>query len=248
MSNINENRSRGYIALFRSLQKHWLYPDGRAFTEYEAWIDLLMQANHKTRTVRVKNQLIKCKRGESVRSISQWAERWNWSRSKVYRFLNLLQDDGMIETVSETVTSRITICNYESYQDPKNNTETQVKQGRNDGETQVKRPRNASETVSNTNKNVNNANNGKNEKNERESTHAPTREEVLKFFLSNKGFKEWADEFFEHYTTAQWQSSNGNRFDWRVRARQWIRENRLSANLDEPYAFREKLREIDEMS
>ena|SRR5690625_1383271 len=152
-SNFNDNRQSGYISLYRSIQNHWLYPSGRSFTDYEAWTDLLMQANHKPRAVRVKNKVIHCERGQSVRSITQWAERWKWTRSKVYRFLEILKADGMIETHSETVTTRITICNYESYQTP-------VKKDETDSETNLKRGRNAPETRADTNNNGNNVNKG----------------------------------------------------------------------------------------
>jgi len=155
MNNFEENKREGWIGLYRSLKNHWIYPDDRPYTEMEAWIDLLLSVNHKERPVRVKNKVLKCKRGQSVRSLTKWAERWKWSKSKVYRFFELLQSDDMIETESETVTTRVTVCNFGTYQFPTNGDETQSKRNRNDEEMTPKRPGTESES----NKNDKNAEN-----------------------------------------------------------------------------------------
>ena len=50
----------------------------------------------------------------------------------------MLEKDSMIVLKSETVTTRITICKYDTYQGERNDSETQVKHTRNASETQVK--------------------------------------------------------------------------------------------------------------
>lgn len=188
-SNLEDNRQWGYIALFRSLQNHWIYPNDREFTEYEAWIDLILEANHKSKSVRVKNQILECKRGQSIRSLKNWADRWQWSKSKTYRFLELLESDGMIETVSETVTTRITICNYDTYQTPKKDSETLSETGAKRHQTTPKRLG----TESDTNKNVNNANNEKNV-NKYESVIEPSFSEKIKNAQTKEElFELWFD-------------------------------------------------------
>ena len=49
----------------------------------------------------------------------------------------MLENDEMIVLKNETVTTRLTICNYESYQTERNADETQMKRKRNAGETQT---------------------------------------------------------------------------------------------------------------
>lgn len=169
--------TEGWIKLHRKMEDHWLYPTGREFTEYEAWQDLLLQANHKPSKVRVKNKVLICHRGESLRSIKQWARRWRWSKSKVYRFFSLLEDDNMIKTQSERVTTRVKVCNYNTYQKSRNADETQSEQSRNEPE-----------TTPDTNKN---------EKNEKNKTSAPAREETLPEKIEQAGsVKELADLWF----------------------------------------------------
>ena len=50
----------------------------------------------------------------------------------------MLEKDSMIVLKSETVTTRLTICKYDTYQGERNDSETQVTRRRNASETQVK--------------------------------------------------------------------------------------------------------------
>ncbi|MCK5017402.1 MAG: hypothetical protein KAS32_10080 [Candidatus Peribacteraceae bacterium] len=108
---------RGYIALYRKIQDHPFYKERRKFSKYEAWIDLLMEAQHKEEPREVilgMNSLV-CNYGESLKSTRNWAGRWSWSQSKVKRFFKLLVKMKQICQKSETVTTRITILNYYKY-------------------------------------------------------------------------------------------------------------------------------------
>lgn len=102
-----------------------------------AWIDILIQANWRDGKTLIGRKVLDFKRGESLKSLDTWAERWGWNKSAVRRFLNSLEMDGMIRTANETVTTRISICNYESYQNIRNGNETQVTPKRNASETEV---------------------------------------------------------------------------------------------------------------
>jgi hypothetical protein len=101
-------------------------------------MDILMQANIESKKVLIKGQLIEVGRGEVIYSYETWANRWKINKSKVLRFLKMLEKDSMIVLKSETVTTRLTICKYETYQGERNDSETQVKRTRNASETQVK--------------------------------------------------------------------------------------------------------------
>lgn len=106
----------GWISLHRKIQENWLYPKNREFTQLEAWIDLLLIANHADHKVLIKNEIYFCKRGQTVRSMKTLSERWSWSRSRVRRFFDLLQNDSMVVLKPDQNTTQITICNYEKYQ------------------------------------------------------------------------------------------------------------------------------------
>ena len=57
-------------------------------------------------------------------SYNEWAKRWKVSKSVVYNFFTMLKNDEMISIKNETVTIRLTVCNYDSYQDNQNGNKT----------------------------------------------------------------------------------------------------------------------------
>lgn len=109
----------GWIKLHRKINKNALYPKNREFTKFEAWIDLILKVNHSDEEVLIKNEVYKCKRGQSVRSIETYQKCWNWSRQQVRSFFKMLQKNSMIELNTTTKTTILTVCNYDSYQSDK---------------------------------------------------------------------------------------------------------------------------------
>ena len=102
----------GYIKLFRSTRNHWIWNNPYHF---KWWLDILMTANDEDEKVSIGMQVIECKRGQAIISLSNWARRWGVSKSKVQRFLKMLENDGMICLENVTKTTRITVCNYDNY-------------------------------------------------------------------------------------------------------------------------------------
>lgn len=125
----------GWIKIHRSITNHWLYTEKRVFSKFEAWNDILLTVNYTDAKTIIKGSIYEVKRGQSILSLESWSKRWNWDKSKVRRFLNTLQLDNMIVIKSDTVTTQLTVCNYESYQGERNADETQVKRKRNASET-----------------------------------------------------------------------------------------------------------------
>lgn len=107
----------GWIRLHRKIQDHWLYEEKRKFSKFEAWIDMLMMANHKDNKFVLGNELVEVKRGQFVTSELKLMERWGWGKSKLRSFLEILEKDGMIVKISDRKKTTITICNYSVYQD-----------------------------------------------------------------------------------------------------------------------------------
>ncbi len=126
----------GWIKMHRSVQGHWIFSDAE---KYRAWVIILFTVNFEPKKVIIKNEIFECQRGQSLLSLKSWAEKFgeNWNKSKVRRFFTLLKKDSMIVLKSEHVTTRLTVCNYDAYQDEQNADETQVKRKRNANETQT---------------------------------------------------------------------------------------------------------------
>ena len=110
---------QGYISLWRTIFDNPLWLEEK-FTRAPAWVDMLLLANHKTNFLRLRGIRVEVKRGEIARSKESLADRWQWSRGKVIRFLKELEKHQMI--VQQTgqqnsrLLSKISIVNYEKYQ------------------------------------------------------------------------------------------------------------------------------------
>ena len=153
----------GWISIHRKIQQSDIWLDKEPFDKRSAWIDLIMMANHEDRQVMFNGKFIEVKRGEKITSLKQLSERWRWSRSKVKRFLNLLESGSMIELKTKQRYTSYKVVNYNVYQNEdiskRNEVETNLKQSRNEVETNLKQSRNEVETKANTNNNINNYNN-----------------------------------------------------------------------------------------
>lgn len=122
----------GWIKLSRDINKHWIWQSDRRL---KWWIDILITVNHADSKVLIKGSLIECKRGQSVMSLETWARRWNVTKKTVKDFFELLQKDSMLLYESVKISTRITVCNYDSYQGDVNATETESKRKVNGKET-----------------------------------------------------------------------------------------------------------------
>jgi hypothetical protein len=127
----------GWIKLHRCITNHWLYTENRVYSKYEAWMDILLNVNFASAKVLIKGKLYDVKRGQSILSMESWGKRWNWDKSKVRRFMDLLQKDSMIVLKTDNTTTHLTVCNFESYQDIRHANETQMTHKQNTDEFQT---------------------------------------------------------------------------------------------------------------
>lgn len=118
--NISNPKDFGWIKLHRKIRGHWLYTEKRKFSKYEAWLDLVMDANHHIGKVVIGNTVVPVPRGSTLTSIKKLAVRWGWSRHKTDDFLKALKKDTMIEHKKDTHFTLISIVNYDSYQSSEN--------------------------------------------------------------------------------------------------------------------------------
>jgi hypothetical protein len=107
----------GWIKLYRSSFENRLYFD-EPFTRFQAWIDLLLLANHKDGSFFKRGNIVKVPRGTVARSMKELADRWQWSEAKVSRFIQFLESEYIrqVKAQKSNVTTLITILNYDRYQ------------------------------------------------------------------------------------------------------------------------------------
>ena len=109
--------NQGWIRLHRKLKNHWLWSSDNRL---KWWIDLLLTVNYTENKVLLKGTLIDCGRGQSVKSLGSYAKDWGVTKKTVSDFFKLLSKDKMIFVENMKITTRITIINYDSYNDAVN--------------------------------------------------------------------------------------------------------------------------------
>ncbi|MCR2043217.1 DnaD domain protein [Anaerosalibacter massiliensis] len=147
---------KGWIKLHRSIQEHWLFQEKRTFSKFEAWVDMIMMANHKDNKFLLGNELIKIKRGSFITSELKLMDRWNWSKTKVRNFLNLLESESMIIKVPDSKKTTIKIVKYELYQSEETIEKPEKDQQKTIEELEKNHEGTSKELRKNTNKNVKN--------------------------------------------------------------------------------------------
>ena len=148
--------SKGWISVHRKLWDSWLWND-KPFSKGQAWIDLLMLANHTDDKTLIDGNLVDVKRGERITSLRKLSERWGWSITKTKKFFDTLQKEQMIVYKSDTKKTTYTIVNYSDYQDTNNsrsNAEVTQKENRSNTEVTQKETNNNVNNVNNVNKNI----------------------------------------------------------------------------------------------
>jgi hypothetical protein len=243
----------GWIKLHRKIKDSELYPKGREFTKYEAWLDLLMIANHSEKNVVVGNEVFVCKRGQSVRSVESYQKQWNWTRQQVRCFFDLLVRLEMITKETTSKTTILTICNYDTYQgeqptenqqneDPENN------QQNNQQKTIKTAMLNGCETVfykdeqPTNNQHYNQHYNHKQEVKKKEEKERvkftpPALPEIQSYFslkIHEKGLHlnpvNEAEKFEGFYSSKNWMVGKNKMTDWRKAVSGWIARAKDQSN------------------
>lgn len=224
----------GYIKIHRQLQDCWVWmEENEPFSRGQAWIDLLMLANHADKKTRIDNRIVTIQRGQRLTSIRKLAERWKWSRKKVSNFLDLLESDDMISQERATNHTLITIVNYTLYQCF-------------DGEKEPpeSHPRATQEPQRNTN---NNDKNDKNDKNIYIGRFKKPSLEEIKAYCEERKNKVDAERFLNYYESNGWKVGKNPMKDWRACVRTWER-NGYSNKTDDGTGEDNELDEIEKLA
>jgi hypothetical protein len=178
--------SQGWVPLPRSIRDHWVWNDAE---KLKWFLDIYLECNHTSRKINIGYQVINCERGQTINSLQTWAKRWRSNKNTVRRFFKMLQDDEIIRIENVQKTTRITVCNYDSYDGSRNDTGTIQGRKRYDAGT-------IQGHDSATNNNDNNGNNDKNDKNGR--SIAPPAIEFARFWdlYDKKVGKEKAEKLW----------------------------------------------------
>lgn len=106
----------GWIKIHRKLLDNDMF-NAEQYTYGQAWIYLLLVANYEPSTVLIGNKWVRVERGEVGRSGEFLRKKFGWSRGRYSRWLAVLQANKQAVQLKKGVTTLISICNYDDYQD-----------------------------------------------------------------------------------------------------------------------------------
>lgn len=185
----------GYILLHRQLIDHPLY-FAEPFSRIMAWIDLLLMANHATGYIYVRGNRVEVNRGQVGLSEDTLAQRWKWSRGKVRRFLNELENDQQIVQQKSHVKSLISVVNYDKYQ--------------------------LGSTTDSTTDGQQTDTNNKNKKNNKKKRFIPPSLEEVKAYATTRNRTDLVKSFFDYYDAGSWCDKEGKPVkNWKQKFISW---------------------------
>ena len=114
----NSNKKRGWIKLYRTIQYSEMWPvirknRKRKYTELEAWIWLLLNANFSDSFC---NDGVEVNRGQVLTSKRQLMQIFGWGHRRLNLFCQYAANRTIFTSETTTRYTLITICNYERYQ------------------------------------------------------------------------------------------------------------------------------------
>lgn len=133
---------QGYIKVYRKTFDHWLWED-EPKSKLEAWLWLIKSANYESKKIVLGSELIEVEPGDVITSEVKLSKEFKWSRTKLRKFLELLEQDAMIERKKDSKKTYLKICNYEKY----NQTQKEKKQQKNIKKTAEEHQKNSGETA-----------------------------------------------------------------------------------------------------
>jgi hypothetical protein len=86
------------------------------YTEAQAYVWLVGQAAYTAHDRRVGSEIVHLERGQTCHSIRFLADLWQWSKSRVDRYIGRLEKRDMVKRDTGTEPTVITICDYNEVQ------------------------------------------------------------------------------------------------------------------------------------
>lgn len=100
--------STGFVMLSKDLLEDEMYLSER-FTRMQAFFDLCFLASYGHRTFFKRGIKVELRTGQLAKSEEELADRWQWSRNTVRKFLSELQESGKIEQQKSRLISVISV-------------------------------------------------------------------------------------------------------------------------------------------
>lgn len=107
--------NKGWIKIHRAIEDTKLWRSER-FSKGQAWIDLILIANHRPATLYIRGNQVDLERGQFVHSLDTLAKRWRWNKRTVKRYFDGLEKEQMIHRRKTAFCTINTVVKYDQYQ------------------------------------------------------------------------------------------------------------------------------------
>ena len=114
MGNLDDD-NKTYIKLYRKVMDNAIFLE-LPYDRWHAFEFLLLKARRFPTVTILKGKPIKLEVGQLICGEDKLAVKWGWSRGKVKRYLDMLENLGMIKKNGTPYGTLITIENYTKYQ------------------------------------------------------------------------------------------------------------------------------------
>lgn len=220
--------NNGYIKLYRKCLENEFFLE-KPFDRWRAFEYLLISARYKPSRVILKGQVIELEAGQLIVSEKKLAEKWDWSRGKVRRFLSLLESLQMIQVNGTAYGTFVTIENYTKYQcdgtsdgttdSTSDSTTDGTSDGTSDG-THIKKDKKVKKVKKD--KNIYNNARARVCKTHTANFSPPDIQDVKAYCIERKNNVD-PERFIDFYEAKGWMVGKNKMKDWRAAVRNWER-------------------------
>jgi len=217
----------GWIKLHRKIEESWIVDEPEALA---LWVRILMDANFKDSRHMFNGQLIEVKRGQLIFGRSAYAKKTKISESKIRRYLKLFKSDQMIDQLTTSRYSVITVLSYDQHQanDQPDDQPTTSRAPADDQPTTTLKEGKKEKTVKNTDIGTLVAVAPRKPK---KVFVKPELNEVAFYFqeIGSLTCNDDAGDFFDYYTSNGWKVSKNPMKDWKATVRRWLKQKKERA-------------------
>lgn len=220
--------NNGYIKLYRKCLENEFFLE-KPFDRWRAFEYLLISARYKPSRVILKGQVIELEAGQLIVSEKKLAEKWDWSRGKVRRFLSLLESLQMIQVNGTAYGTLVTIENYTKYQcdgtsdgttdSTSGGTSDSTSDSTSDG-THIKKDKKVKKVKKD--KNIYNNARARACKTHTANFSPPDIQDVKAYCMERKNNVD-PERFIDFYEAKGWMVGKNKMKDWRAAVRNWER-------------------------
>lgn len=108
--------AHGWVNIPKEVIENCIGLSNNPCSTLEAMLTILLHVNYSDRNYKVGTRKVQCHRGESVRTFTDWAKMFGWSRTKTKRYFKWLESINYIRFIEDPYClSHFVVLTYEEF-------------------------------------------------------------------------------------------------------------------------------------